>query len=131
LAGCTPWASTPASIVSTCETAAQAPYQGNATQMALALRSLYNNGCYVRDGGVMTPPAYGTLGNSGRNPFRGPGSTNVDVTVSKNWQIGERYSAQLRVETFNVFNTPSFSIPSADPSTGFNGRFGYTNSTAG
>jgi hypothetical protein len=131
LNGCIAFASAPASIVSACETAAQAPYQGNATNARLALVSMYNNACYVRDGGVMTPPAYGTLGNSGRNPFKGPGSTNVDMTVSKNWHVGERYSAQLRVEVFNVFNTPSFAIPSADPSTGFNGRFGFTNSTAG
>jgi hypothetical protein len=139
LPGCTPFltstgaanSSVPADVLTACTTAAQAPYQGNATYMALALRSMYNNACYIRDGGVMTPPAYGTLGNSGRNPFRGPTSSNMDVTVSKNWHVKERYSAQLRVEVFNVFNTPSFAIPSSDPTTGFNGRFGFTNSTAG
>jgi hypothetical protein len=98
--------------------------------MALALTSLNNNACYIRDGGVLTPPAYGTLGNSGRNPFHGPGYTNVDVTVGKDWHVGERYSAELRVEVFNLFNTPSFALPGGDPTGGFNGRFGYTNSMA-
>jgi hypothetical protein len=117
--------------VSVCEGAARSHYQGNATLQALALRSLYNQACYVKNGGILTPPAYSTLGNSGRNQFKGPGYTNVDLTASKNWNVGERYSAQLRVEVFNLFNTPSFALPSVDPTSGFNGRFGYTNSTAG
>jgi hypothetical protein len=114
-----------------CIAAAQAPYVGNATMEALALRSLTNKGCYARDGGFLTPPAYGTLGNSGRNPFRGPGYWNVDMTVAKDWHIGERYSAELRVEAFNLFNHPTFALPSNNPTSGFNGRFGYTASTAG
>ena len=134
LAGCTPLASAPASIVSACETAAQAPYQGNATQQALAIKSLYNNGCYIRDGGVMTPPAYGTLGNAGRNSFRGPGYTNVDLNLSKRWHVGERYSAQLRIETFNLFNHPNFGLPGGDPTLGGSATaagFGYTRATVG
>jgi hypothetical protein len=131
LAGCTPFASAPAAIVSVCQGAAQSHYAGNATLQALALQSLNNNACYVKNGGILTPPAYGTLGNSGRNQFKGPRYTNVDLTASKNWNVGERYSAQLRVEVFNLFNTPSFALPSVDPTLGFNGRFGYTNSTAG
>jgi hypothetical protein len=113
-----------------CIAAAQAPYAGNATMEALALRSLTNKGCYIRDGGIMTPPAYGTLGNSGRNPFRGPSYTNVDLTVSKDWHVGERYSAELRVEFFNLFNTPSFGLPGSNVTSGFNGRFGFTNTMA-
>jgi hypothetical protein len=115
-------------IRQSCMTAAQAPYQGNTQQMALALRSLTNLGCYIRDGGIMTPPAYGTLGNSGRNPFRGPGYTNVDLTLGKDWHVGERYGAQLRVEVFNLFNTPSFALPSNNPTSS---NFGFSNATAG
>jgi hypothetical protein len=124
----------PSSIVTACETAAQAPYQGNPTYMALALRSMYGNACYIRDGGVMTPPAYGTLGNAGRNAFRGPGYTNVDLNLSKKWQFGERYSAQLRIETFNLFNHPNFGLPGGDPTVGGSptaAGFGYTRSTVG
>jgi hypothetical protein len=130
LTGCTSFASAPAAIVAVCQSAAQSHYQGNATLRGLALQSLNNNACYVRDGGVLTPPAYGTLGNSGRNPFRGPAFYNVDLTLAKNWNVGERYSAQLRVEAFNLFNTPSYDPPSGDPTAGFGGRFGFTNSMA-
>ena len=33
---------------------------------ALAVASLYNNGCYVSGNSVITPPAYGSVGNMGR-----------------------------------------------------------------
>jgi hypothetical protein len=130
LNGCTALASAPADIVTACTNAAQAPYQGNATQMALAVKSLFNNACFIRDGGIMTPPAYGTLGNAGRNSFSGTPFKNIDMSVSKNWHAGERYSAQFRFEVFNLFNTPSLALPSGDPTAGFTGRFGFTNSTA-
>ncbi len=143
LTGCTPLSFTAnpstlspalASVQQSCLTAAQAPYQGNTTLMALAVQSLNNNGCYIRDGGVMTPPAYGTLGNAGRNAFRGPGYFNVDMNVSKRWQLGERYSAQLRVEVFNLFNHVNYGLPGGDPTAGISptaAGFGYTRSTVG
>ena len=45
----------------------------------------------------------------------GPGSgPDVDFSLFKNFPLGtERVKLQLRVEAFNVFNTPSFSNPSA------------------
>jgi len=134
LGSCTSFASAPASVVSACETAAQAPYQGNPTYMALALRSMYNNACYIRGDGVMTPPAYGTLGNAGRNPFRGPRYTDVDVNLAKKWQFTERYSAQLRVEVFNLFNHVNYGLPGGDPTVGGSATaagFGYTRTTVG
>jgi hypothetical protein len=129
---CTRFSSAPASIVALCENAAQAPYQGNPQLMALALRALYANadGCYVKNGGVLTPPAYGTNGNSGRNSFRGPKYNNVDLTVAKTWHMGERYSAELRTEVYNLFNTPSLGIPSQNGSAPSSGNFGRVNSTA-
>jgi hypothetical protein len=134
LGSCTSFASAPVLIVSVCEGAAQAPYLGNATQMALALRALYANACYIRDGGVMTPPAYGTLGNAGRNAFKGPGYTNVDLNLAKRWHVGERYSAQLRIEVFNLFNHPNFGQPGGDPTVGGSATasgFGYTRAITG
>jgi hypothetical protein len=114
-----------------CQTAAQAPYAGNATQQALALRSLANNGCYIQGGGILTPPAYGTNGNAGRNSFRGPGFDNVDMSVAKNWHFGERFGAQFRAEFFNLFNRPTFALPSVSGVTGgITGGFGYAKNTA-
>jgi hypothetical protein len=57
-----------------------------------------------------------TLGNSSRNPVRGPGLQDVDLMVGKTFQITERYNVEFRAEAFNVTNTP----PLNDP----NGSFG-------
>jgi hypothetical protein len=127
---CTRFNVAPAGIVSLCENAAQRPYQGNGQLMALALRALYANGCYVQNGGVLTPPAFGTNGNSGRNSFRGPQFHNVDVTISKTWRVGERYSAELRSEFYNVFNSPHIGIPSNNGIAPASSNFGRVNSMA-
>lgn len=57
-----------------------------------------------------------TIGNSSRNPVRGPGLQNADLMVSKTVRLRERAAAELRAEAFNVSNTP----PLNDP----NGSFG-------
>jgi hypothetical protein len=130
LAGCTAFASAPAAIQTSCLTAAQAPYAGNAQLQQLAVASLANSGCYVQNGAILTPPAFGTNGNSGRNNFYGPGFKNVDMSVSKTWSWKERYSAQFRAEFFNVLNHPTFGPvtgnPTSDPSKGITGGFGYS-----
>jgi hypothetical protein len=113
-----------------CGTAAQAPYAGNAQLQGLALASLSAFGCYVQGGGILTPPAYGTVGNSGRNVFGSPAYYNVDFSVSKIWTLKERYSAQFRAEFFNLFNRADFPIPATptgtDPS---RGQFGCSCTT--
>ena len=55
-------------------------------------------------GAILTPPAYGTIGDANRNIFRGPGYYNVDLSIAKIWKFRERYSAQFRAEFFNLFN---------------------------
>ena len=129
LAGCTAFASAPLAIQQACQGAAQAPYAGNPTLQQLALLSLANNGCYIQNGGVLTPPAYGTIGNAGKNSFRGPQFKNVDMSISKMWHFGERYSAQFRAEFFNVFNNPTFGAPGNNPTSGQN-AFGFAKATA-
>jgi hypothetical protein len=57
-----------------------------------------------------------TLGNASRNPARGPAYRDADVAVVKHTVIGESTDVELRVELFNVTNTPAFSQP--------NGSFG-------
>lgn len=104
-----------------CVTAAEAPYAGNARLMNLALASLTNLGCYVQNGGILTPPAYGTIGNASRNLFRSPAYYNVDFSVSKLWTLKERFSAQFRVEFFNLFNRADFSIPGSGGTQGAGG----------
>jgi hypothetical protein len=56
------------------------------------------------------------IGNSSRNPVRGPGLQNADVMIGNNFRLTERFSLEVRAEAFNVSNTP----PLNDP----NGSFG-------
>lgn len=55
---------------------------------------------------------FGTLGNAGRNNLIGPPFKNLDVVLSRNFQILERLSMQFRAESFNVANHPNFDLPS-------------------
>ncbi len=125
-------AAAPANIQTACMNAATAPYGGAGTTYGkLAIASLTNFGCYVRGSGILTPPAYGTLGNTNNSTFLGPSYTNVDFSVTKNWKFKERYGAQFRVEFFNVFNHPHLeeSPVSTNPVTGPNGSFGCSCAT--
>jgi hypothetical protein len=68
-------------------------------------------GCFVAGSSVLTAPAAGTFGNMGRNIFRDSGFKNVDFSVFKTFTLKERYSAQFRVEFFNLFNHPLIANP--------------------
>ena len=57
-----------------------------------------------------------TIGNSSRNPIRGPGLQNADLMLGKTFRITEKAAMEFRAEVFNVTNTP----PLGDP----NGSFG-------
>jgi hypothetical protein len=141
LSGCTPYSTATVNGVpnvpqppASCVTAAEAPYAGNPTQQGLALAALTNGGCYVKNGGILTPPAFGTVGDAYNGIFRGQTYKNVDMSVSKLWKFRERYSAQLRIEFFNLLNRADFAGPGAgsgtgpagtNPASGINGGFGY------
>jgi hypothetical protein len=56
------------------------------------------------------------IGNSSRNPVRGPGLQNADLMISKTFRLTERLMFDFRAECFNTSNTP----PLNDP----NGSFG-------
>ncbi len=56
-------------------------------------------------------PAPYTYGSAGRNSLRGPGYTDVDFSVFRNFAIKERYTIQLRAESYNLFNHPNFANP--------------------
>jgi hypothetical protein len=57
------------------------------------------------------PPAR-TLGNLGRNTVIMPGRATVDFSVSKNTQLTEATSVQLRFEAFNFLNRVNLGTPS-------------------
>jgi len=74
----------------------------------LALASLFNTGCYVSGNSVLIPPPYGQYGTIGRNIFLNPPFRTWDFSVTKNFKIKERMTAQFRAEFFNVLNHPVF-----------------------
>ena len=56
--------------------------------------------------------AFGTFGNLGRATLTGPGVFTIDFSALKNFNFGSNY-IQLRIEAFNLLNTPNW----ADPNT--------------
>lgn len=58
-------------------------------------------------------PAAGSIGNTGRNYFNGPGRYNLDMAFLKKTTISEGINLELRLEIFNLTNTPVFGFPTA------------------
>jgi hypothetical protein len=60
-------------------------------------------------------PTPGSVGNLGRNSFRGPRYFNVDLSLIKSvrvpWVTGPSANVQFRVEAFNVLNTTNLLNP--------------------
>lgn len=48
------------------------------------------------------------VGNAGRNTYQQPGINNWDVSIFKNFRMGERLNTQFRWETFNTLNHTQF-----------------------
>jgi hypothetical protein len=58
------------------------------------------------------------FGNSGFNQLRGPGSSNFDLALVRNFPVRERIRLQLRAEALNLTNTPHFNNPTTATSNG-------------
>ncbi len=82
---------------------------GGAAGPATAALNLY--GCYAQGSSVMIPPPLGQFGNMSRNLFPDSGFRDFDLSVAKNWHLGERVHAQFRAEFFNILNHPNFANP--------------------
>jgi hypothetical protein len=67
------------------------------------------------DTSVFSAPQF-TLGNSTRNPVRGPGYRNLDLAVMRRVSLTRRTALEIRAEVFNLTNTPPLGAP--------NGTFG-------
>src|SRR5918994_7364276 len=59
------------------------------------------------------PPGEVRLGNSGFNSMRGPGRAQWDMGLFRQINVGRQANVQLRIEAFNLTNTPHFSNPGA------------------
>ncbi len=56
-------------------------------------------------------PAAGVVGNAGRNILRAPGINNWDASLFKNFNLREKLSVQMRLESFNAFNHTQWGGP--------------------
>src|SRR5438105_3349496 len=63
------------------------------------------------------------FGRNGKG--RGPGSSNMDLALFKNFSFTEQVKAQFRVQAYNLTNTPHFANPDSDLN---HGTFGQINS---
>jgi hypothetical protein len=60
---------------------------------------------------AFAPQALYTYGNLGRYALYGPGTVKFDVSVHREFYMRENLRLQLRLESFNVTNTPAFGAP--------------------
>jgi outer membrane receptor protein involved in Fe transport len=66
------------------------------------------------DAAAFVHPPLGTDGLVARNSLEGPGISNLDFSLFKNFRVSERQNVQFRAEFFNLFNHPNFDIPVND-----------------
>jgi len=109
--GCTPVTNI-AAMPQACQNAAVAlpvnPNVPGSDPNSTGLKALGNFGCYMTGNTVIVPPAQGTFGNMARNVLRGQRLRVWDMSVAKNWKIKERFTAQFRVECFNIINAVNY-----------------------
>jgi hypothetical protein len=84
------------------------------------------NGVPLCDNSTATPACdnfENGYASGGRNIFRGPFQNRWDFGLFKNFKLNERFQLKYDLKAFNVFNHPSFDIPSNNVS--FNPGFCY------
>ncbi len=74
----------------------------------------------------ITATPLGSEGNIGRNSIYGPGFAQGDVSLFKTLHFTDRFSTELRAESFNITNTPQFQNPDAYTT---DGNFGHITAT--
>ena len=90
-----------------------------------SLRDYIRNGGYTNGGAscidatAFAIPALGTYGTSRRNSIHGPGYSNVNFSLFKDFSIWENVKFQFRAEAGNLFNHPSAGNPNSEIEQGF------------
>jgi hypothetical protein len=62
---------------------------------------------------AFAPQANNTIGNAPRNVLHGPPQRRLDLSLFKDVAFSTRAKVQVRLEAYNVTNTPSFGNPTA------------------
>ena len=95
----------------------RADYQGtNPEDAFLKDRKQVPGGVTLLDASKFARPPSNQLGSSHRNEFRGPGFWNVDLSISRTFdleRIGNGVHMQVRTDLFNVFNHANLNDPAS------------------
>jgi hypothetical protein len=83
------------------------------TAGSLRINTNPRNGLPAFNTSLFAPEALGQLGNAPRRLFHGPGIENFDMQISKTLRLTETWSADFRVQAFNVFNHAQFYGPAS------------------
>ncbi|PYV46568.1 MAG: hypothetical protein DMG92_17825, partial [Acidobacteria bacterium] len=75
--------------------------------------------------GCIPLTGFSALGGAQPSQIEGPGFHRLDLSLFKNFQLGERFRLEFRSEFFNIFNHPNFNAPGF----GGNGVVAISNST--
>ncbi|MEO8678739.1 MAG: TonB-dependent receptor [Vicinamibacterales bacterium] len=81
------------------------------------------------DPAAFAPTTARTYGNCANNTVRGPGSKSMNLSVFRSIDLGAQKRAELRIETFNLFNWVNYGFPAANISN--LGTFGKITSSLG
>ncbi len=68
------------------------------------------------DPSAFAPVTTAAFGNVGYDSLRGPGATNLDASVFRDFHIWERLNMEFRAQAFNLSNTPHFGNPGSNVS---------------
>ena len=77
-----------------------------------------------------TTPAPGDLGNTGRNYFRGPGGWIMHLSLAKRTRIHGSQMLEIRADSTNVLNHPTFGFPTLVTTSATFGRIRNTVNSA-
>jgi hypothetical protein len=87
------------------------PYFVAASAIGSDGRGVAADGSAPFTGQVFFNPGAGTVGGLQQRMFSGPWDFNLDFGIQKTTKISERHSVELRMESSNIFNHPTFSSP--------------------
>jgi outer membrane receptor protein involved in Fe transport len=86
--------------------------------------------CFPSTSQVIANPALAAFGSAPRDLLRGPGRTNLDMSLVKNTAITERLKLEIRADAFNLFNHAEFADPITSISSPEFGRIVNTGTNA-
>lgn len=66
------------------------------------------------DASAFAPVTQARFGTAGFDILRGPGTTNLDLSVFRTFALAERWRLQFRAEAFNLSNTPHLANPASN-----------------